>query len=130
MATPDYFRKHGVPLHPDDLDRHACLVIRFHAHGAIYDWEFEKDGEQIVKKVPSQFIFSESDICVEAAKAGHGIAFVTEPEVATDIENGSLQRVLADWCPPFDGYYLCYSGRRHISSAFRLVIDRLKYQPS
>lgn len=127
VATPEYFRKHGVPKHPSDLDQHACLVIRFHAHGAIYDWEFEKDGEEIVKKVPSQFIFSESDICIEAAKAGHGIAFVTEPEVITDIENGSLQRVLADWCPPFDGYYLCYSGRRNISSAFRLVIDRLKY---
>ncbi|WP_273024276.1 LysR family transcriptional regulator [Rheinheimera sp.] len=127
VATPEYFRKHGVPKHPSDLDQHACLVIRFHAHGTIYDWEFEKDGEEIVKKVPSQFIFSESDICIEAAKAGHGIAFVTEPEVITDIENGSLQRVLADWCPPFDGYYLCYSGRRNISSAFRLVIDRLKY---
>jgi len=102
-------------------------VLRFHAHGAIYDWEFEKDGEALVKKVPNQFIFSESDICIEAAKAGHGIAFVTEPEVSADIENGTLRRVLADWCPPFDGYYLCYSGRHNISSAFRLVIDRLKH---
>ncbi|KAF0810315.1 HTH-type transcriptional regulator YcjZ [Alcanivorax sp. S71-1-4] len=127
VATPHYFQTHGTPAHPDDLDHHACLVLRFHAHAPVYDWEFEKDGEEIVKKVSGPFIFSESDICIEAAKAGHGIAFVTEQEVIKDIENGALRRVLADWCPPFDGYHLCYSGRRNISSAFRLVIDRLKY---
>ncbi|MGB2517974.1 LysR substrate-binding domain-containing protein [Shewanella algae] len=102
--------------------------MRFHAHAPVYDWEFEKEGEEIVKHVSGPFIFSESDVCIEAAKAGHGIAFVTEAEVTEEIENGSLRRVLADWCPPFEGYCLCYSGRRNISSAFRLVIDRLRYE--
>ncbi|MBM7335468.1 LysR family transcriptional regulator [Alloalcanivorax marinus] len=128
VATPGYFQRHGVPEHPEDLDHHACLGLRFHASAPIYDWEFEKNGEALQKKVAGPFVFSESDICVEAAKAGHGIAFVTEPEVIEDVEAGTLRRVLADWCPPFDGYYLCYSGRRNISSAFRLVIDRLKHQ--
>lgn len=128
VATPAYLQRRGVPEHPDDLDHHACLGLRFHANAPTYDWEFEKDGEEIQKKTAGPFVFSESDICVEAARAGHGIAFVTEPEVIDDVEAGTLRRVLADWCPPFDGYYLCYSGRRNISSAFRLVIDRLKYQ--
>jgi len=130
VASPAYFKAHGAPQHPDDLDGHACLTLRFQSHSPAYDWEFEKSGQEIVKKVSGPFIFSESDICIEAAKAGHGIAFVTEPEVIEDIENGTLRRVLADWCPPFDGYCLCYSGRRNISSAFRLVIDRLKYTHS
>lgn len=128
VATPGYLQEHGVPEHPDDLDRHACLLLRFQAHAPVYDWEFEKDGKEIVKKVSGPFIFSDSDICIEAAKAGHGIAFVTEPEVADDLDSGALRRVLADWCPPFDGYTLCYSGRRNISSALRLVIDRLRYE--
>jgi len=130
VATPGYLHKHGVPDHPADLDKHACIGLRFHSHAATYDWEFEKDGQEIVRKVSGPFIFSESDIAIEAAKAGHGIAFVTEPEVADSLENGSLRRVLADWCPPFPGYYLCYSGRRNLSSAFRLVIDRLRYTDS
>ncbi|WP_022958125.1 LysR family transcriptional regulator [Spongiibacter tropicus] len=127
VASPAYFQERGTPQHPDDLDKHACLVLRFHAHAPTYDWEFEKDGGALVKKVSGPFIFSESDICIEAAKAGHGIAFVTEAEVKDDIDSGALRRVLADWCPPFDGFYLCYSGRRNISSAFRLVIDRLRH---
>lgn len=127
VAAPHYFQQRGTPEHPDDLEQHDCLALRFHAHAPVYDWEFEKAGQALVKKITGPFIFSESDIAIEAAKAGHGIAFVTEPEVIDGIENGSLRRVLADWCPPFDGYVLCYSGRRNLSSAFRLVIDRLKY---
>lgn len=128
VASPDYFRKHGVPEHPTELDDHDCLSLRFSSHAPAYDWEFEKDGEEIVKKVSGPLIFSESDLCVQAAKEGFGIAFVTEPEVVEDIQDGTLRRVLADWCPPFDGFHLCYSGRRQPSSAFRLVIDRLRYR--
>ncbi len=128
VATPEYFKKHGVPEHPVDLNAHDCLALRFSPHAAPYDWEFEKNGEQIVKKVSGSFIFSESDICLEACKAGHGIAFVTEPEVIMDLQDGSLRRILADWCPKFDGYHLFFSGRRQVSSGLRLVIDRLRYQ--
>ncbi len=128
VASPEYFCKHGVPTHPSELDDHACLTLRFHSHAPAYDWEFEKDGEEIIKKVTGPFIFSESDFSIEAAREGHGIAFVTEPEVLNDIEDGTLRRVLSDWCPPFDGFCLCYSGRRNISSAFQLVIDRLRYR--
>lgn len=126
VAAPCYFAHHKPPLHPADLDRHACLALRFSPHAPPYDWEFERDGDIVVKKVIGPFIFNESDFCVEAARQGHGIAFVTEPEVAKDIEDGSLRRVLADWCPPFDGYHLYYSSRRQVSSALRLIIDRLK----
>lgn len=128
VATPDYFRRYGIPQHPSDLDDHNCLALRFHANAPAYDWEFEKDGEELVKRVSGSFIFSESDLCIDAARSGHGIAFVSEPEVADDIERGVLRRVLEDWCPYFDGYHLCYSGRRNISSAFRLLIDRLRYR--
>ncbi|KAA1173985.1 LysR family transcriptional regulator [Marinobacter salinexigens] len=128
VASPDYFRTHGVPEHPEDLDSHACLAMRFSPTAPPYDWEFEKGGEVIVKKVHGSLICSDSDMCIEAAREGHGIVFVTEPEVLADIQEGKLRRVLADWCPPFDGFHLCYSGRRQMSSAFRLVVDRLRYR--
>jgi DNA-binding transcriptional LysR family regulator len=126
VASPAYFQAHEIPLHPDDLDAHDCLSLRFNSHASAYDWEFEQDGQDIIKKVSGPLIFNESDICLQAARDGFGIAFVTEPEVANDIKMGTLHRVLTDWCPPFDGFYLCYSGRRQLSSALRLVIDRLR----
>lgn len=97
-------------------------------HVPQYDWEFEKDGVEIVKKISGSFIFNDSDMVIEAAMEGHGICMVTEPDVADSIKDGSLRRVLADWCPPFEGFHLFYSGRRQVSSAMRLLIDRLRYR--
>ncbi|BFM09208.1 LysR family transcriptional regulator [Halioxenophilus aromaticivorans] len=128
VASPQYFAANGVPQHPDDLDKHTCIGIRFHSRVGVYDWEFEKDGAEIVKKVNGPLVFSDSTFCVEAAKDHHGITLVLESEIELQLREGSLQRVLQDWCEPFDGFHLCYSGRRQISSAFRLVIDRLRYR--
>jgi DNA-binding transcriptional LysR family regulator len=128
VAAPEYFRERGVPEHPDDLDQHACLALRFQSHAAPYDWEFERDGKEIVKKVFGPFVFSDSDMCVQAAKEAHGIACVIESEVDKDIKDGRLRRVLQDWCQPFDGFCLCYYESRRVSSAFRLVVDRLRYR--
>lgn len=128
VAAPEYLEARGIPDHPSELENHACLSLRFSAHSAPYDWEFEKDGEELTKKVAGPFIFSESVICIEAAKEGHGIAFVTEPEVIADIEGGTLRRVLSDWCPPFDGFHLFYASRRQVSAPLRLLIDRLRYR--
>ncbi|WP_246739559.1 LysR family transcriptional regulator [Martelella sp. HB161492] len=130
VATPDYFARRGVPLHPADLDAHDCLVLRFGAISAPYDWEFERDGEAITRRVTGPFLFNESGLCVDAAREGFGIAYVTLPEVCDDIDRGRLQRVLADWCAPFDGFQLCYPSRRQMSTAQRLLIDRLRYRPS
>ncbi|TPW26748.1 hypothetical protein FJU08_21800 [Martelella alba] len=130
VGAPDYFARRGVPMHPSDLDAHDCLVLRFGATSAPYDWEFERAGEEITRKVTGPFLFNESELCVDAAREGFGIAYVTLPEVADDIESGRLQRVLTDWCEPFDGFQLCYSSRRQMSTAQRLLIDRLRYRPT
>lgn len=128
VASPAYFARRGVPQHPDDLDDHDCLTMRFSSNSVIYDWEFERDDQEIVKRVTGPFVFNESDFLIEAACDGYGIAFVTEPEIRAAVANGSLRRVLEDWCPPFSGFKLCYSGRRQTSSALRLLIDRLRYR--
>lgn len=126
IAAPAYLQARGVPEHPLDLDRHDCLGLRFSPHAAPYDWEFERAGEEIVRKVSGPLIFNDSDFCIAAARQGHGIAFVTEPEVREDIRKGTVHEVLRDWCAPFPGYHLFYSGRRQVSSALRLLIDRLR----
>lgn len=128
VASPEYFRKNQVPKHPAELDEHRCIALRFNVHDAPYDWEFEKDGEVIVKRIAGPLIFNDSTMAIDAARAGHGICFVTEAEVFEDIEEGNLRRVLKDWCPEFDGFHLFYAGRRQVSSAMRLLIDRLRYR--
>ncbi|WP_118134154.1 LysR family transcriptional regulator [Oceanicella sp. SM1341] len=130
FASPDYLARHGTPEHPDDLDGHACLVMRHRIDGPVYDWEFEAEGREMVKKLTGPFILNDPLMVQTAALAGCGIGYLTLPEVQPELEDGRLVRLLAAWCPPFDGYHLCYSGRRNLSSALRLLIDRLRYRPA
>ena len=59
---------------------------------------------------------------------GSGIAFMPEDIARLDLETGKLVRVLADWTPPFPGYYLYYPSRRQQSPAFALLVEALRYR--
>jgi DNA-binding transcriptional LysR family regulator len=63
---------------------------------------------------------------VDAALAGVGIGYVLEDRVLDDFKSGALVRVLADWCPPFPGFYLYYPGRRQLSPALAALIEALR----
>ncbi len=65
---------------------------------------------------------------IEAALAGHGVAFMVEDHVTALLASGRLKRVLEDWCEPFDGYYIYYPSRRQPSPAFKLLLEALRYK--
>lgn len=126
FASPEYLARRGHPRHPDELSAHDCLLMRHRVDGPVYDWEFESEAGEIVCKLSGPFILTDPDMVLQAAREGLGIGFLTAPEVEADLASGRLVRLLEDWCPPFAGYHLCYSGRRNVSSALRALIDRLR----
>lgn len=128
VASPAYLVARGEPGHPADLAQHDCIAMRFGTDTQPYDWEFEKDGQTLVRKAQGPFVFNDGDLCVQAAREGYGIAYVLLADVQAELDSGRLRRVLAHWCPPFGGYSLCYSSRRQMSSALRILIERLRYR--
>jgi DNA-binding transcriptional LysR family regulator len=67
-----------------------------------------------------------SDMIINAALAGVGLAYVIEEQVAIQLRAGALARVLEDWCPPFPGFFLYYPGRRPVSPALAAFIDAIR----
>ena len=63
-----------------------------------------------------------------AALEGYALAYVPEDLVQSQLRDGTLVQVLAEWCPATPGYYLYYPSRRHPLPAFKLVVDALRYQ--
>jgi len=126
VGTPAYFEARGLPESPQDLVGHNCINLRLLYAGALYAWEFEKDGRQINVRVDGQFTFNTSGLIRKATLAGHGLASIPVDQVQDDLASGKLVRVLADWCPPFSGYHLYYPSRRQNSLAFRLLVDALR----
>lgn len=128
VGSPAYFAEHGMPRTPGDLAHHRCINLRFVSSGSLYVWEFEKDGRELKAKVEGQLVLNDVDLTIDAAVAGRGIAFMIEDHIAPQVADGSLVRVLEDWCEPFDGHYLYYPSRRQPSPAFSLLLEALRYR--
>ncbi len=47
VAAPTYFAQHPPPTTPQDLTAHRCINLRLPTHGALYAWEFTKQGRDI-----------------------------------------------------------------------------------
>jgi DNA-binding transcriptional LysR family regulator len=128
VGAPSYFVKRTRPKTPQDLTTHACINLRLPTHGGLYTWEFEKGGREIRVKVEGQLVFNGTAPMLDAALSGFGLAYVPENTVQTHLADGSLIRVLADWCPPYPGYHLYYPSRRQPTPAFALLVNALRYR--
>lgn len=127
VASPEYFAKQPKPKKPRELIDHNCINMRMQSGGGLYVWDFQRKDKQVNVRVDGQLILNASPNVVDAALAGLGVAWLPEDEFAPHIDEGRLERVLEDWCPPFPGYYLYYPSRRQPSPAFSLVVDALRY---
>ncbi len=126
VAAPSYFDAHPKPKTPRDITAHRCLQYRMGTSGPVYRWEFEKRGKPVTVSASGPVIVSDAQFMIRAALDGVGLAYILEDYVAEHIAHGDLVRVLDDWCPPFDGYFLYYPSRRHGSPALQALVDTLR----
>ena len=126
VASPTYFEIRPKPKTPQDLTTHRCINQRMPSAGGLYVWDFARRGKQVNVRADGPLIFNTSPPQVDAALAGLGIVLLPEDELAPHLSDGSLVRVLEDWCPPFAGYHLYYPSRRQPSPAFSLVVKALR----
>jgi DNA-binding transcriptional LysR family regulator len=126
VGSPAYFATHPHPETPRDLSEHDCVSYRQTTSGGIYAWEFEHDGAELEVKVSGHLIINDNEMMENAALDGLGLVYLFESQVARHIAEGSLIRVLEDWCPPFPGYHLYYPSRRQHTPAFSLLLDALR----
>src|SRR5579872_2598677 len=128
VGAPSYFEKHKKPRTPQDLAEHKCINLRLPSAGGMYAWEFAKAGRELRVRVEGQFASNNVQMILHAAVAGHGLACMVEDQAAALVADGSLIRVLQDWCPPFAGYHLYYPSRRQATAAFTLLVEALRHR--
>ena len=128
VGSPSYFAEYKTPKVPQDLTAHKCINLRLPTHGGLYAWEFEKAGREMNVRVDGQLVFGTATLLLTAARAGFGLAYLTEEQVRDDLKSGRLVRVLADWCPPFSGYHLYCPSRRQPTQAFALLVEQLRFR--
>lgn len=125
VGSPAYFGGHKPPRSPGDLHAHRCIRMRMPS-GSIYQWEFERHGEAVRIDAKGPLMLDESELVLQAARAGLGLAYLTEWNVANDLQAGTLVRVLEGWTPALDGLCLYYPSRRHVPAGLRALIDMIR----
>jgi DNA-binding transcriptional LysR family regulator len=128
VGSPGYFAAHPKPQSPRDLTKHRCINYR-HGSAGVYRWELDKGQESLSVAVDGPLIVDEVELIVRAALDGVGLAFMAEETAAPHLASGMLVRVLADWCPPYPGFFLYYPSRRQLPAALAALIETLRYRP-
>lgn len=125
VGTPAYFSRHAPPETPAHLDRHVCVNYRLLGGGGLLPWEFEEEGRDLRLKVSGQLIVNDEVLAAAAVRAGAGLGYLMEHDVADEIADGRLVQVLAAWCPSYPGCRLYYPDRR-VTPALRALISALR----
>ncbi|WP_320200345.1 LysR family transcriptional regulator [Agrobacterium sp. rho-13.3] len=125
VAAPAYIARAGTPETPSDLRGHRCLNYRWPTSGGLYRWEFERGAQKLDIAVEGPLVTDEPELGLRAALDGAGIAYLFEHQVDEHVAAGRLVHLLADWSPPFPGFYLYYPSRRQMIRPLRAFIDFL-----
>jgi DNA-binding transcriptional LysR family regulator len=97
-ASPKYVARHGRPVHPSDLARHACLTLS-HFPGA-NRWPFRIGGQHIEVEVKGPVAADSAHMLLKLAIEGMGIIRFGDNVVARAIQEGLLEPLLQDFQEP------------------------------
>ena len=108
-ATPDYWRRHGVPTRPVEMGAHRCLLVRA-SEGTLLDlWRYRRGEEVEEVALRGRFVSESRDLVLAGVLQGQGVGRFADLSIWPHLEDGSLQPVLLDWeptdAPPFSVLY-------------------------
>jgi DNA-binding transcriptional LysR family regulator len=126
VATPAYLKRHGTPRHPNELVKFDCLTLSSEA-SQTRGWVFSVEGEVVHLKPGGPLDCSDGQVLHDWCLAGYGIAWRSRWEVESDIAEGRLVEVLAEFAAPPNGIFAVFPQRKHLPLRVRLWIDFLKH---
>jgi DNA-binding transcriptional LysR family regulator len=99
VASPGYVARRGRPLHPRDLESHACLCYANLPTPEL--WRFRNAaGDEVAVRPTGPLRANNADALSQALVSGLGIAVQPDFLVWRDIADGRLEPLLQDWSLP------------------------------
>ena len=92
-GAPSYFAEHGTPKHPDDLDKHHCVLRA----GAADNWTFRIGGKRATIKVSGRFRSNSAAVIRDVASEGLGLAQLPLWQIREHVDQGALAIVLPEF---------------------------------
>lgn len=123
-ATPAYFRHHGVPATPHELQAHNCLHRT--PFGAQAEWRLLGPQGEAAVRIKGSLRIDDDDTLAQAALSGLGIALLPTFIIGGDLQAGRLQAVLGDYVPLERRVYAVHLPNRHLPAKVRAFVELLR----
>jgi DNA-binding transcriptional LysR family regulator len=125
VASPIYIKRHGRPVHPQDVasGNHQCIRAIDPSTGRPFDWEFRRGKEIISVAVNGRLTVTDSGTKLGACVAGFGIAQVIDLGLEHHFKSGALINLFPDWSDERFPLYVYYPSRNHVPAKVRKFID-------
>ena len=124
VASPAYLKRHGVPLHPNDLEKgHTTVGFFSSSTGRFYPEVFTRDDETIELVGTYKVSVNDSNAHTAALLAGMGVSQTALFAAAPHLANGELVQVMPEWSRPRLPVHVVYPPNRHLSAKTRAFVD-------
>lgn len=123
VASPAYVGKHGRPRNVADLANHNCIGYRLVRSGALYRWDLNDNGKDVIVETRGTAVVTDSLGAIDLALAGIGLAYVFEPLVRADLAAGRLVQILPQTAIEEPGLFLYFPRRASMAPKLRAFID-------
>jgi DNA-binding transcriptional LysR family regulator len=124
-ASLDYMARRGRPSHPDDLQAHETVNLRYQSNGQLFRWPFRIADREIEIAPSSTIIVDASEAVVLAIAAGAGIGMAASFAAAPWVKRGELAPVLAEFAVERKNLTAVWPESRRTNPAVRVFLDML-----
>lgn len=129
IASPDYLKRRGRPMHPDELAGHDHLAFRMPTSGRPMPWRF-RVGKRALSVMPqARSIFDDGDALVRGAVEGMGMIQMPDYMVGEELKAKRLLELLPQFRPPPLPISLILPTTRQMTPRIRVLIEALAGPP-
>ena len=124
-ASPDYLARRSPPAHPNQLEEHETVSLRYQSSGQLFRWPF-RIGDKEVEIVPSSgIVVDASEAVLAAISAGAGIGMATSFMANAWVKRGALVPVLSDYAVDRHNITALWPESRRSNPAMRAFLNAL-----
>ncbi|KRW61044.1 LysR substrate-binding domain-containing protein [Pseudomonas sp. TTU2014-080ASC] len=118
-ASPDYLRGAAAIEHPSELNEHACISTSSQGR----HWYYRCDGKEWAGDISPRLVCSQVRAANLACVQGVGIARLMHYQVADELADGRLIRILRDFEPEDLPIQLVYPHSLQLSPRVKAFVD-------
>lgn len=125
VASPQYLKRHGQPNHPEELQKHQCLLYKS-GQSRADQWLLNINGKENPTPVQGRFQTNNLGVLKQACLSNFGIAYLPRALVYENLKNGTLIAILNEYLNTSLGIYAVYPRTRQPDKKLALLVEHFR----